>query len=66
MAKKKKEEELSEEDFIQESYSRDPFPLWASILAFVLMCFAIYSFSAWVGKGVQEKEPVQIEEQNPS
>lgn len=45
---------------------RDPFPLWASILAFILMCFAIYAFSFWLGGEVQERELPPIEVTNPS
>lgn len=45
---------------------RDPFPLWASILAFILMCFAIYAFSFWLGGEVQERELPSIEVTKPS
>jgi len=54
-------DELPEKDF----FGKDPFPLWASILAFIMMALAIYAFSAWVGDGVQPDER-QIEVTNPS
>ena len=66
MATEKKDEpELDEKDFIQEKYKQDPFPLWASIIAFILVALAIYAFSVWMDQTIDDDQ-VSIEETNPA
>jgi hypothetical protein len=65
----KQEKPLEEKNFIQERYKQDPFPLWASIIAFLLIALAIYLFSAWMDRNIEEVGPTtnqsSVEETNP-
>lgn len=63
----KEEKPLEEKNFIQEKYKQDPFPLWASIIAFLLIALAIYAFSTWMDRRVEEDQSqTSVEETNPA
>lgn len=63
----KEEPPLEEKNFIQEKFKQDPFPLWASILLFLLVALAIYLFSTWMDRTVEEeKHHPSVEATNPA